>query len=107
MKKKIIICIVVALTMLFSMCGCKIVKYTEVDRHANVQTEVKGDLQTTYVYHCYECDDLVSKTVYNTATKITTEYTYFYENRGWGRQPNGVNIITIQEDGTIIDSHKE
>ena len=68
------------------------------------ETYTEGDLSITCNYSA--SDKLLIKTTYNTITKTTTTYNYIYESDGWGTNLVGVQVITVDENGTII-SHSE
>lgn len=90
--KKIIICLLIIFIMMMS-CACS--------QEERVYTEIQGDLQITYTYS-KDCILLMSKSVYDASTGITTEYCYFYENTGWGALVVGMSVVTIK-NGQIID----
>lgn len=96
--KKIIINLLVFL-MLISLCGCSNSSNPNEDSKT-VYTEEEGNLLITYIY---DYDDIISKNVYDKNTGITTDYTYFYHNNGWGKNLVGINIVAITKDGIIID----
>lgn len=96
--KKITICLL-GIFMLLTFCGCSNVK-----EESKIYTETKGNLQITYTYG-YSNKSIISKNVYNVDTGITIEYSYFYENRGWGEQLIGISVITIDKNGQIIDKY--
>lgn len=94
--KKIIICLLIIFIMMMS-CACS--------QEERLYTEAQGDLQITYAYNGTL---LVSKSVYDVSTGITTEYCYFYENTGWGAYIVGTSVVTIK-GGQIIagfEAHK-
>lgn len=98
--KKIIVNLI-AFLMLISLCGCCNSSSSDENSKKNqVYTETQGDLLITYVY---DYNDVVSKNVYDKNTGITTDYTYFYNNNGWGKWLVDVSIVTITRDGKIID----
>ncbi len=99
--KKIIVNLLIFL-MLISLCGCS--NCNECSERNKTYTEAKGDLLITYIY---SGDYVISKNIYDKNTDITTDYTYYYENNGWGNNLVGMNIVTITRDGEIIDQSED
>jgi hypothetical protein len=65
-------------------------------------TKMNGDLVTSFLYDSSgSC--VISKSVFNSKTDTTIEYTYYYDKNGFGDKIIGVTIITIDKDGKIID----
>ena len=62
----------------------------------------QGDLTTVYEYNAY--DRLLSKSIYNSKTKITTVYNYLYETDGWGTDLVDIQVYTIDPTGKILNS---
>lgn len=94
--KKITVCLL-SIVILLSFCGCS-------QKELPTYTETQGNLQITYTYNDYHTV-IVSKNIYDVNTGITTEYFYFYEDKGWGEQLIGATVITIDNDGQIIDRY--
>ena len=97
--KKIAICILSVLIMMM-FCGCS------TEEKPQIHTETQGDLRITYIYND-TLDAVVSKNVYNASTGLTTEYFYFYEEKGWGEQLVGSSAVTFDQEGKIIDKFKD
>ena len=105
--KKIIVSLFI-FSMLVLLCGCGSESANGSDSSSNdskknvrAYTETQGDLLLTYIYD--RGNNVISKNVYDKNTGITTDYTYFYYEDGWGKNVVGVNIVTITKDGKIID----
>ena len=97
--KKILICSLCIFVML-AFCSC-----SQKEEGSRTHMETQGNLQITYTY-AYD-NIVVSKNIYDTNTGITTEYFYFYENKGWGEHLIGTTVITIDKDGQIIDKYEK
>lgn len=100
---KKIIAIILTLLLLVCLCGCG---SDTTDEEEFIITETNGNLVITYVMDKYEYI-VLSKNIYNTETGITTEYVYYYTERGWGPQLIDSRITTIDKDGTIISTEKK
>lgn len=87
--------------MIFAFCGCSQTQKERLRTH----TETQGSLRITYT--CSYDDIVVSKNIYDTNTGITTEYFYFYENKGWGAFLIGTTVITVDKDGQVIDKYEK
>ena len=69
------------------------------------ETYTEGDLSITCNYSA--SGRLLIKNIYNTTTKTTTTYNYIYESVGWGTNLVEVQVITVDENGTIISQSKK
>lgn len=98
--KKMVICLLSIFIMLV-FCGC-----SQTEEELQTYTETQGNLQITYTYG-YAHSVIISKNIYDVDTGLTTEYSYFYENKGWGAQLIGISVITIDKDGQIIDEFED
>ncbi len=97
--KKIVACMLSVFIMIM-FCGCSI------EEKPQIYTEIQGDLQITYIYND-TLDAVVSKNIYNVNTGLTTEYFYFYEEKGWGEQLIGSSAVTFDQEGKIIDRFED
>ena len=98
--KKIAVCLL-SIFMMLVFCSC-----SKTEEESQTYTETQGNLQITYTYNDSH-SVIVSKNVYDTNTGITTEYFYFYEDKGWGEQLIGVSVVTIDKDGQIVDKYDD
>lgn len=98
--KKMLICSL-CIFMILAFCSCSQIE----EKKVRTYTETQDNLQITYT--CSYDDIIVSKNIYDTNTGITTEYFYFYEDRGWGEHLIGTTVITIDKDGQIIDKYEK
>ena len=96
--KKIVICLLSVFIML-AFCGC-----SQAEKEPQTYIETQGNLQITYTYNDHHTV-IVSKNIYDTNTGVTTEYFYFYEDKGFGEQLIGVSVVTINKDGQIISKY--
>lgn len=75
------------------------------DRTPSITTEVVGNSYISYVFD-KEMNSIISKSVYDGNTGITTEYIYYYTKTGLGKEIVGINVITISKEGNIIGEFK-
>lgn len=101
MKK--IIALVLCLFILL-LCGCsKKDTYEPAQEYKYKQVEQIDNLTITYIYDPAE-QHILSRNIYNKETGITTEYTYYYKEDGWGSHLIDSDVRTIDKDGNIISS---
>lgn len=98
--KKITMCLL-SIFIVLALCGC-----SQVEKEPQTYTETQGNLHVTYTYNDLH-SVIVSKNIYNVDTGLTTEYFYFYEDKGWGEQLIGASVVTITKDGQIIDKFED
>ena len=96
--KRILCLILILFTLLLSGCSSD-TKTSDSENHVFIETH--GDLITTYIYN-YDNSKVLSKNTYDNITGITTEYSYYYHNNGWGTQLVGTSIVVISKEGEII-----
>lgn len=103
MKKLILSLLIIILTFLFTCSGCSSKSDKDINKDTDtpdrIYTETTGLLDITYIYEDWA---LIEKTVYNSNTKITTNYYYIYFEDGWGCNLTDVKVITVDENGNII-----
>jgi hypothetical protein len=101
--------IVTAIGLLFGICASIVwldQKAEESQPKPYQEMYNEGDLKITCNYSA--SGRLLIKTTYNASTKTTTTYNYMYESNGWGTNLVEVQVITVDENGTIISqSQKE
>lgn len=103
MKKLILSLLIIILTFVFICTGCNSKSDEDISKDIDVAdrifTETQEPFKITYVYEDY---NLIEKTVYNSITKITTNYYYIYFQDGWGCNLTEVQVITVDENGNVI-----
>lgn len=75
-------------------CGCS------SETEPMTRTEIHNDLEITYTYN-NAGSTVISKSVYNTNTGITTNYFYYY-TEGYSEQLVGSSVVVVNRDGEII-----
>ena len=96
MKK--FLCLILILSTLL-ITGCSTNDYPETGE--NITVEEQGDLTITYIYD-YGNYRVIAKNVYDNTTGITTEYSYYYKNNGWGTNLIGTSVVITSKEGEII-----
>lgn len=97
--KKSILTSLFLLTICLTGCG----EVAEPEKR--ISTEMCGNLCITYMYNMQD-NTVISKNVYDESTGVTTEYVYYYEDRGYGEKLVGMNVVTISKDGEVIGEFK-
>ena len=97
MKKKFLILgLILVISLVF--CGCSEQSHTP---NPNTLTETIDNKQIVYTYN-YAETIVVSKTVYDLDTGITTEIIYYHEDKGWGEQLIGSSIYIYDSTGKLL-----